>query len=67
MARQPTLPHFLNALRIMRSIDAHEFVKVGLTSAQWTAFNQNPMQYILRCDSDVAQTIWGIIEGRQPK
>ena len=63
-ADMPTLEfrRFSNALRILRSLDAHEVESI----AAWPRFRDNPYMYFITCSDEDKRTIWRAIERRQP-
>jgi hypothetical protein len=62
---------FLNAIKILHSIDMHELVEAGAMQhgdgATWQAFRSNPCKWLIRADDKTADAIYGIIERRQPR
>lgn len=54
---------FMNALRILKSLDAHE---VGLEGSRWLKFRDDPVGFLIRADDSTANAIWLAIESRQP-
>ncbi len=66
-----TLREFLNALRILRSVDRYELIDAGvidrLDVSGWSLFKSDPFRWINLTDYKTAEKLWTIIEGRQPK
>lgn len=65
------LARFLNALRILRSIDRWELdeakaVTPNLSDKFWVSFRDNPYDFMMRCDDETAAKLWALIEARQP-
>ena len=62
-----TFERFHNALRVLRSIDRHEFNDAGyaLTEREWTQFRDDPYGFFVRANRELAGGIWQIIESRQ--
>lgn len=62
-------PRFVNALRILCSIDRHELTEAGVPMGdeQWNAFRRNPVAVLVHSDEERIARIWSIIERRQPK
>lgn len=58
-----TQAQFLNALRILHSIDGWRLP--GLTGAEQYAFVRTPVDYFLRAPDDQQAAIWREIEKRQ--
>lgn len=60
------LRRFRNALRILRSIDRHEFVGTGLQACDWPDFRADPIRWFIgdATEADAAK-LWQLIEGRQ--
>ena len=58
--------HFHNALRVLRSIDRHEFdeVEYSLTDNEWQRFRDNPYHFFIQAPDALAKGIFGIIESR---
>lgn len=57
------LRRFLNALRILRSIDRHE---VGwMPEILWQRFNDDPFETLLRLDDDMAAKVFAVVKKRQ--
>jgi hypothetical protein len=54
---------FLNALKILRAIDEHEFDGFEI---DYAAFRDDPYYFLMKADDETANKIWEIIEGRQP-
>jgi hypothetical protein len=71
MTKTEDLHRFLNALRIMYSIDRHELVEAGVFEAdndkQWNRFTADPLLWLIKAEDHQAIAVWGIIEARQPK
>ena len=65
------LPRFLNALKILHSIDQNELVDAGVIGAGWSGvwddFQSNPYVWLMKCGDDQAQRVWAIVEARQPR
>lgn len=59
------LHRFLNALRILRSIDRHEVR--WMPEIIWQRFNDDPFETLLRLDDDMAAKVFAVIEARQPE
>ncbi len=59
-----TRRRFLNALRILHSIDHNEVP--FLSAERWASFRDDPFLFLMRADDETTQRIWSIIEGRQP-
>lgn len=61
-----TFEKFLNALRIMRSIDLHEIEAAGidLESFIWPSFREDPYRWFIRASDKDAAAVWSIIERR---
>ena len=55
---------FINGLKILRSLDAHELPTIGV---DWPEFRDDPYRYFMRCPDDMAAEIWRAIERRQPE
>ncbi len=64
-----TLREFLNALRILRSIDRHEMVDAGiqLDDGEWRDFRDAPYRWICLASDRYADKLWSIVQGRQRK
>lgn len=64
-----TLTEFLNALRILRSIDRYELVDAGLQldDGEWHDFRDNPYNWICLASDQRAAELWLIVESRQPR
>jgi hypothetical protein len=56
---------FLNAMRILTSIDRDEVP--FLDGPRWHAFRTDPFRFMIRADDKTADAIYGIIERRQPR
>jgi hypothetical protein len=48
------MDQFLNGLRVLYSLDAHELGD----PEWWGAFASDPFRYAMRCDSERAGIIW---------
>ena len=59
---EKSMMEFLNRLRILRSIDAHEVPEVG----SWPTFRADPYGYLIRCPPAEAAHIWAAIRKREP-
>lgn len=63
---------FRNALAILRSIDHHELVDVGVIPAGprgyglWDSFTRDPIRFYLKLDDEREAKLWALIESRQP-
>ena len=53
---------FLNRLRILRSIDKHEIPLASWKT--WWEFQDNPYEYLIRCQPDEAEQIWAALRKR---
>lgn len=64
-----TLPRFLNALKILRSIDRDELQNAGVPVSEeaWGYFREAPYRWLIVADADDQERVWAIIEDRQPK
>ncbi len=64
-----TLIEFLNALRILRSIDRYEFIDAGLklNDKDWMDFRDGPYRWLCLANGEDAELVWQIVESRQPK
>lgn len=64
-----TLSEFLNALRILRSIDRFELADVGiqLKDGDWCDFRDSPFRWLCLASVQDAEAIWSIVQRRQPK
>lgn len=64
-----TLTEFLNALRILRSIDRAELADAGiqLDDREWRDFRGRPYWWICSANDQRASKLWSIIESRQQK
>ena len=62
---------FMNALRILHSIDEHELTDVGVKFGEfgftWEAFYDNPSRALMMASDYAADRICDIIERRQPE
>ena len=61
---------FMNALRILHSIDRGELedaLGYCLDILAWRDFRGNPSRFLMIADDAKVDAIWGIIERRQPK
>ena len=59
---------FLNALKIMRSIDGDEFAsRVSGSHADWETFRDHPFTFMLSAGQVLGGKLWALIEERQPK
>lgn len=64
------LPRFLNALKILRSIDRDELQSAGVDvhdDRRWVEFREWPITFLLRASDADQERVWAIIEARQPK
>lgn len=64
------LAEFLNALRIMLSIDQDELIAAGVIPAgdwmAWRRFRSDPFRWFIRdADDEAASKLWALIERRQ--
>jgi len=61
-------PEFLNALRIVQSLDAFHLSEAGivLDRDQQEAFHRDPSNWLVRADSDTKLKIWSLVEARLP-
>lgn len=57
-----TQRQFLNALRILHSIDQHELP--DLAREDWPRFRDDPVRFLLRADDPTSDAIWRAIERR---
>lgn len=57
---------FLNALKILRSIDRDHLEQVGvrLSDADWIRFRDHPSNFLICAQDQIAEGIWVIIERR---
>ncbi len=67
-----TQPQFLNAIKILHSIDLDEMIEAGAIQRgdgmAWQAFRSNPSRFLMCADDPTADAIWSIIEQRnQPR
>lgn len=60
------LAKFLNALRILHSLDRHELPQFAKQPSLWLTFRDAPHRYLMRCSDEHAAEIWAAIEARQP-
>jgi hypothetical protein len=74
-AKAITLRRMQNVIRILFSIELWEFQEVGLFQAPtrasainhpegWKLFVEDPCIFLIRCDDDVAEKIWSVVERR---
>ena len=52
---------FLNRMRILRSLDAHEVPDV----TSWVDFRDDPYGYLISCHDDEAEHIWTALRKRE--
>ncbi len=63
--------HFLNRLKILRSIDQHELIAADVTGLcgtgadSWSGFREDPYRWLMRADDSNARKVWGIIRERE--
>jgi hypothetical protein len=61
---------FVNALKILHSIDQDQAVQAGILKEGdlngWITFCANPYLWMVRADDNDRMALWQIIEGRQP-
>lgn len=61
---------FMNALRILRSIDGDELDRaLGRPcnfDVKWRKFSTDPFYFLIHADDETVDAIWLIIERRQP-
>ena len=59
---------FRNALCVLRHIDRSDLVEAGIIEptdgASWQRFASNPERFFLRCDEEMGERLWGLIEGQ---
>jgi hypothetical protein len=62
-----TLAEFLNALRIMRSIDSWDLEEAGIVVPYhvWVSFRDNPYDWLIKASDNEAAQLWTIIQRRQ--
>jgi hypothetical protein len=60
-----TKREFHNNLRILRCIDRWEVD--WMADEQWSAFQNHPWVWVIRCSDADYDRIWSVIEARQPK
>lgn len=62
------LHRFLNALKILRAIDRHEWERGGvqMSDHRWDAYRDDPIAFICALPDAAQIAAWKIIEGRQP-
>lgn len=60
------LARFLNALRILRSIDREEFVHGGVRGSEWASFTYSPTIWLMNASDEDAARVWALVEARQP-
>jgi hypothetical protein len=65
IVRSTPFRRFHNAIRIMHSIDKHEFDERRLP-IEWIAFRDDPLGHFIACDDTSAAAIWTIVDDRQP-
>jgi hypothetical protein len=58
------LRSFINALKILRSLDEHE---IDGCEEYYADFRDNPYVFLMRCNCDIAEKIWAAIQRRQPE
>lgn len=63
------LYQFLNRVRTLYCIDAHELEAAGLalSADQWRAFRTNPTGFLVQADDETARKVWSIIEAREAR
>lgn len=63
------LHRFINALKILRSIDLHEMTEAGivLSDGQWRFFCDAPDRWMMKASDADAERVWAIVQARQPK
>lgn len=64
-----TLTDFLNALRILRSIDRGELADAGLEldDGEWRDFRERPYWWICIANEQQAEILWRVVLRRQPR
>lgn len=55
---------FLNAVRVLWSIDKHELVEAGFPASAWGIFAADPIDFIIHCDDDTFAKIWSVVLSR---
>ena len=60
-----TLGQFLNGLKILNSIDAHELIGVGLDAMldddKWRLFRDDPFSWMMRAPSPDVEAVWRVM------
>lgn len=64
-----TLAEFLNAAKILRTLDRDTLVNAGaLPCDGWLAFRSNPLAWLTQRATDFqAEALWRLVEARLPK
>ncbi len=64
-----TLREFLNALRILRSIDRAELIDAGLElhDKEWMDFRGDPYRWLCLASGERPDRLWAIVQGRMTK
>ena len=59
----------MNALRIMRAVDFHEMINVGLMRREdreeYQIYNEDPYRWAIRLDTERSRKFWKLIQNRQ--
>lgn len=70
MKAENELRSFMNALRILRSVDMYEMVQHGLINEgdvnEYNKFANDPYGWAIRRDLDKSRKLWDLIQSRQP-
>ena len=70
LARDLARDRFMNALRILLSIDGDELDRAlgrpGDFDVKWCKFSTYPFYFLIHADDETVDAIWSIIERRQP-
>lgn len=63
-----TAHDFLNALRVLRSIDMDELENAGVIRKgdweTWTRFREGPSNWAIRADDAAAEKLWALVKRR---
>lgn len=63
-----TAHDFLNALRVLHSIDMDELENAGVIRKgdleAWTRFREGPANWAIRADDDKAEKLWALVQRR---
>lgn len=63
-----TAHDFLNALRVLHSLDFDDLVNAGVMRADahraWETFRANPTVWVLRADDATAEKLWVMVKRR---